>query len=680
MLGFVIYLGLAIAINEVWNNSPKIEDAKADTLSKFKFPTATEGRPVPVVWGRVKIEAPNVIWYGDFKKRAIKESVKTGLFSSQSSIVGWKYFIGVQMAICLGELTKFWKIWADDKLIYDYDSLPGGVRLETDGSFYVNEPKLWGGIKSGGGIQANLDILFGGSSVPSNTYLNPFQSFTPSGSSPAYRGLAYMVIKQGYLGTSSNVKPWSFEVERCPTFVGLSNEKIGDDCNPVHVIYELLTSSIFDMGISTEDIDITNFNEAATTLFNEGNGFSMVLDNQITVKELLSDIQDQIDGVLRLNQSSGLCEIKLSRDDYDIDSVPVLDGDNTIEIVDYQKGTFIGTVNEVRIEFTDRDKEYRKTYANAKSIANRIIQLNDRVAVRNKFPGVKNGTPANNIAWRKLRQGSTPLAGIDVIANRELSMVQPGDVLNFNSVALGITNMAVRVLKVDTGELDAGRVKLEMMQDVFSVAAASGAAPEGTRWEEPSVTLIPFGAGNEIIEEAPLAFLRQIKDVNFSRVWATGVTTGEGELYADIRTRNSAGTPTGDYQSSGEFWGPIEKPLLIGAISEVATSLTMDYLVEAEEFLSADAAEIGSSLSNLIKIGNEYIAFEGITINGTTSVTLTGLHRNLLDSPPEAHADDDPVYLIFMGGNTTDQTFADTNNVDVKLIPIKDADKWMKAM
>lgn len=45
--------------------APKPEVPKAATFGDLKIPTATENRPIPVVFGTVWITGPNVVWYGD---------------------------------------------------------------------------------------------------------------------------------------------------------------------------------------------------------------------------------------------------------------------------------------------------------------------------------------------------------------------------------------------------------------------------------------------------------------------------------------------------------------------------------------------------------------------------------------------------------------------------------------
>jgi hypothetical protein len=88
---------------------PKIENARASTLSDLNFPRAKEGDPKPWFVGKVRNKGPNTLWAGDFEARPIKKKVKTGLFSSKKQIVGyntssvWLWIGGLDRALrCIG--------------------------------------------------------------------------------------------------------------------------------------------------------------------------------------------------------------------------------------------------------------------------------------------------------------------------------------------------------------------------------------------------------------------------------------------------------------------------------------------------------------------------------------------------------------------------------------------------
>lgn len=47
--------------------APRPKTSKPKTVQEFKEPTAEVGRPIPVVFGTVFIESPNILWYGEKK-------------------------------------------------------------------------------------------------------------------------------------------------------------------------------------------------------------------------------------------------------------------------------------------------------------------------------------------------------------------------------------------------------------------------------------------------------------------------------------------------------------------------------------------------------------------------------------------------------------------------------------
>lgn len=54
-------------------SSKKGPEPEPASLRDVEAPTAEAGRAIPVVFGTVIIKAPNVVWYGDLKVRAVKD-------------------------------------------------------------------------------------------------------------------------------------------------------------------------------------------------------------------------------------------------------------------------------------------------------------------------------------------------------------------------------------------------------------------------------------------------------------------------------------------------------------------------------------------------------------------------------------------------------------------------------
>ena len=57
--------------------TPKHQAPRPSGLESFQIPSAEEGRPIQVVFGKRRVEGANVVWYGDLRIDPIIRRVKT---------------------------------------------------------------------------------------------------------------------------------------------------------------------------------------------------------------------------------------------------------------------------------------------------------------------------------------------------------------------------------------------------------------------------------------------------------------------------------------------------------------------------------------------------------------------------------------------------------------------------
>lgn len=65
-----IFVGALVV---AYTMAPKPETRPPAGLDEFQAPTAEVGREIPVLFGRRKLEGPNVVWYGHLRTAAIKK-------------------------------------------------------------------------------------------------------------------------------------------------------------------------------------------------------------------------------------------------------------------------------------------------------------------------------------------------------------------------------------------------------------------------------------------------------------------------------------------------------------------------------------------------------------------------------------------------------------------------------
>lgn len=119
--------------------------------------------------------------------------------------IGYRYFLGMHMALSHGPVDALLKIRVDDKLAWK-------GRNEGE-QLYIDNEGLFGGDKREGGVSGFVDVEMGRSDQLQNDYL-----VGQLGSEvPAYRGVFATVLRQVYTGINPYLKKWSFEAQRVYT-------------------------------------------------------------------------------------------------------------------------------------------------------------------------------------------------------------------------------------------------------------------------------------------------------------------------------------------------------------------------------------------------------------------------------------------------------------------------------
>lgn len=699
-MGFFITLLIFAALfllSELLRPKPNIEDAKPAGLGDFNFPTATEGRAVPIVWGTIQITGPNVVWYGNLVTQAIEEEVKTGLFSSDDVTVGYRYYVGLQMALCRGPIDQLRKVWVGDDILFDASSAP----LEHGDVEVFSKPWLFGGddVGGNGGMWGALQLFGGTNTQTVSTYLSKYQKIpVTTGDTPAYRGVCYVCPNTGpfYVGNSASIKPWKFELRRLPE--GWSDYVLGGvnypydwtaykavnthDANPALVLYEILTNADWGLGFTDADLDIPSFYYSTLQCHSEDNGFSMILDQAQEANDLLRLALEQIDAVLYQDQETGLWTLTMIRPAADLSdpsppAVLPIDGSNMIKLENFTRGSWDNTPNQLLLEFNDRSDHYKQTYAGAQDMGNiRIQDLNVRSQIR--MPGVKSASLAGKLVWRELMTMSYPLVKATVTVDRSFWNAKIGQRVSFSDTNLGVTNFGMRIGSLNLGRLTEGEVRLELVEDIFRDVDAAFADVPGSGWVDPAETVEAFDY--EISFESPRAFNSRISpSPEFNRIWAGGRRVASESAF-DIMGKLSGET---SYAKVGDSNGFMLIGKLDRAIARDTTAIpwysggTTLFEIDPDPDTVADMVDAlptsnpaydvqGSQLLGLIKIDDEFMLVNIYT--SATSIAIQRIFRGVMDSVQAAHLIDAPVYFL-IGNVATQRLWNSADDVDIKLLP-----------
>lgn len=635
---FAVFLFLGTALyGYLTRPRPGQNKPTASGLGDFSLPTADATRAIPVIFGLALVRGGNVIWYGDLRNEPITKKVRTSLFSSEDVVIGYRYYLGVQLALCHGTIDEIRRIYYDDKVVPIVQSTLGDhIRIVADDRKF----KFFG-MKFGlpeVGLDGAIDFYTGTNSQGPNDYLEAKTGGARSG----YPTLAYAMFRQTYFGQSPFIRPISLEVGRWPDLLGLtgSRHKIGDDSNPAEIIYEILTNPAWGCGRDPGTLDLAAFQDVGDALYDEGFGLTFQFDSQQSAKAQVNEVLRHIDAVMYEDPSTGLWTIRLVRDDYVVGALPVVDETNAAD-VEFARSGWTEIASVVTVDYTSRADYYTTRPATQPNQA-AIEILGDRVIDAHKFEGAMTAPVAQMIAARECKSASYPLAKITVEANRKLWFLRYGDPFVLNWPPLGISSMVFRVTRPSTGELVDGRIRFDAVEDIFGVDSSSFTGPPGSGWTNPVGDPEPLAA--EAVIECPfhligleerhglcLAARSHGTDLGFE-VWAD---RSGGVTYLFEDTVDASFCPTG---------------LLVGAYAKNTAALdptgfTIDGGIDLESLVSITDEELEGGV-NLAIIDQEIVAFRDVTDNLDGTFTLENVLRGALDTVPEDHADNARVYFI----------------------------------
>ncbi|MBA2881841.1 hypothetical protein HNR65_002172 [Desulfosalsimonas propionicica] len=340
-----------------------------------------------------------------------------------------------------------------------------------------------------------------------------------------------------YFGTSEYLKYWVIWGEKIYDTWYPEKAQIGSDgdMNPAHILYELITSRKFGMGYDPSDIDDTAFRSAADTLYNEGFGLSMLWDHGSEIEDFVGELLKHIDASCYTDVHTGKFTLKLIRNDYDINTLPIFNESNVTAVSSFRRRTLEEISNSVTIKFWDRQT------GNTGSITRADIAMVSRVGTtvntEINYPGVANKELAEFILSRDLRALSTPMASAVINTTQEGLQLSPGDPFVFSWDRYGVTETVMRVAAVQYGEFGDANIRIECVEDVFAIASATYQAPPPSGWVSPKNDPAPCPV--HVAIETP--YYKVARKIGATETAALPASTG----YASL----AGGKPSGDASS-----------------------------------------------------------------------------------------------------------------------------------
>lgn len=666
-MGFVTSLIVSLVVmvvGELLRPKQNPQNATASSLDDFDVPTAEEGRAIPVFFGTVRISGANVVWYGDLESAPIKKKVKTGLWSSKKQTIGYKYFLGMQMALCHGrdDITLV-------KMTVDGETPHGATFDDGDGSVRIefNDEEFFGGKESGGGFVGTMRFYKGNVGQLPNEYMagQVGEVF------PAYEGLCHAVFEHTYMGTSPYIKNIAWIVSSFPNQLGMQNgrHRIGDDCNPVCMIYEIITNEVWGCGVPGANVDVAGLRAVGDVLFAEGFGISSLYNGGSSAKDVISDILRHIDGVLFTDPETGLVNVKLARADYDEAALPVYDESVFLEGIKFSRPSWSETKNHVKGTWVDRENDFAQAVLSQADLAN-VTQRGGEMEVEQvDYSGFNTYSAASRAVARTLKTLSYPLAKVTGTINLTKSSYgrpKPNDVFKLRWGPMGINEVVYRIMSVGYEDITQNRYTIEATEDIFAISHVPYIDPGPSEWVKPS---LPAGnLLNQHILEAPYFFTEDER----SYIMTMGSRSNKVDYGYKCFTAPSGqdlvktATVT-DWTSTAELLMQFPIGNGVGSDAGFAVKFTKGP-DEIDTVLNPNDQRAGATLALIISgTTEEFVAYLNADVqNGL----YTDVWRGLLDTVPQSHPEGSLVYFLGTGfGFANESPFTSPQAIDVGLVP-----------
>lgn len=420
--------------------------------------------------------------------------------------------------------------------------------------------------------------------------------------------------------------------------LSLKVAKGGQDANPAHIIHECLTNTTWGMGAPADIIDLTSFEAAAQTLYDEGFGLSMIWSRQSPIESFVTEVIDHIQATLFIDPRTGKFTLKLIRDDYDPETLPVLTPDNC-RVASFQRKGFSETINEIVVTWTNPDNEQDETVS-TQDLAN--ITVHGPISDSRNYYGVRTSDLAMRLATRDLRQAAAPLATFDLRVNREAWDFVPGGVVKLVYPEYGINGVVLRIGKIDYGKPGASEITVSATEDIFGQPSGDYNVPQTGQWIDPSQD--PTPAEHVRVLTTPLYFVQL----------ALGADEADQATYPDVTAGVLAATANADADS----YELITETTSAGGdtvIDTLGLRQMMSYATLATE-LTAEASSLVAgfpsvagpvvpTVSTFLFIGDADEPEQEIAVIADVDGTGFTLRRGLLDTVPRAWPAGTPVWF-----------------------------------
>lgn len=370
MVGFlalaVLQIGLIIFSRMI---APRV---RRTPPAPFEAPNVEDGAPIPRPFGIQQISG-TVILLKDRITIQTHDDTRTEYYAKIAYGIGWGE-LDVLYDIILDERSLRLQVPGRDQSAgghYPITTVPFPIELTGDApvKFDVSALNMFGGGDEEGGINGEVCIYRGTDAQP----LDPLIAYGYGEFASRFPHLAYIRFGTAvgetttsaqqdqfyWISNNPAAKPISFIVGSYPHGLvdlalalgipGYTDPRIGQNANPLEVIFECLVNSVWGKKEQLSIFNIPQWIAKAAQLRAENRGISTTLAGR-ELDDFIDDILTHIRGVLVENPETGLLEVTLLRNDYDPAQCVHLTKKNTLNFTQGE-GHFLETLNQIEVKY-----------------------------------------------------------------------------------------------------------------------------------------------------------------------------------------------------------------------------------------------------------------------------------------------------------------------------------------
>jgi len=613
----------------------------SERLVSVDIPQTEIGVPVMQVIGRRMVPDANTLWVGNLKpltETKVEASVVTDdagvtttYTTTTTTIIG--YFADIHMGICLGPDVHLLGIYVGDIKVWDGDVGP------ARSTFTLNPNRTF---------LSGVSVAFSGGS-----YSQTAEPLVTQADYPGYVGVATILLQNIRLDLPmGNI---SFEVSRAVNPLALSgaNNILDADVNVASALVDVMTNRWGSGNTDLAKIDTASFTAAAIILASEGNFCSLKIGRETSVAAVIKALQDQAGMIVYQNSENGLISCELVRPDaidYS-DQTRRFSPSNIISLQSYQKTGWKDTINQATGSYTSREAKYAETTVFLQNPSNLV---DGKKPTNFSYPYASNKTLARKLLSRDIAFLLVPSMSFILTTTRDGADLYPGSIIFVNWPKYNFFNLPMVVLTVRKQPIDQNTVTLTVRQIrgsanlPFYDEAVEPPAPFDLTAKAPTASRIL---------NAPLVLARRGPGLNYTTTaiqydlaYPLFLPTPANEsqtAFHVLRDGDAAAfTLNAPFPTCAKLLGAMSK--YDGYTTGIIGSVFIDNVFNPIHLVSVGIGGVKAGMV-FIFLGNEILSFETAVDLGGGSWRLDNVHRALIDTTFEAHADASDMHIIQSG-------------------------------